>query len=184
MPLIAEPWARIRTRVPIPADLKALTDVEFAELLRSHLTPFDPTKPADRAVWTRFWDKLRGDEDLTERTYDTLEEFRDQAEDALDSGELDDVARKRASKFLSNCESGWQRIDREPPVLPLDWAGKAGNFTPHARRVIAQFVSAIAHHRSVVISSMEGPRPEDDELWRVLRRVNLDPRDYAPAKDR
>ncbi|ACZ32398.1 hypothetical protein Xcel_3399 (plasmid) [Xylanimonas cellulosilytica DSM 15894] len=183
MPLIAQPWTRVRTPAPIPDPptanhLAALEDVEFAELLRSNLVPGDPSKTT-RELWDRLWAVLRADEDLTERTYNVLEEFRDLTEDALDGDELDDAGRKRAEKFLRNCESSWQRIDREVPATPLSWAGKAGNFPPHAARVIAQLVSAIARHRHVVEESPIGSSGADEELWRVLRRINLDPDDYS-----
>ena len=183
MPLIAQPWTRVRTPTPLPArptakHLTALADVDFAELVRSNLVPRDPSK-ATRELWGRLWDVLRADEDLTERTYNVLEEFRDLTEDALDGDELDDAARKRAEKFLRNCEASWQRIDREPPAAtPLAWAGKAGNFPPHAARVIAQLVSAIARHRHAVEQSPIGSSGVDEELWQVLRRINLDPDDY------
>lgn len=183
MPLIAQPWTRVRTPVPLPVEptaqqLAALDDVAFAELLRSNLVPVDQSGKT-RAAWERMWNVLRANDDLTDRTYNVLEEFRDLTEDALDDSKLDDAGRKRAAKFLRNCEAGWQRIDREPPDTPLAWAGKAGNFPPHAARVIALLVSGIARHRHVVKNSPTGPSAADEELWQALRRVSLDPDDYA-----
>src|SRR6478609_3022561 len=101
--LIDRPWTRVRNPTPIPAsytadDLRAMPDLEFAELVRSHLVPRDVSR-AGRAAWDKLWLTLRNDADLADRTYNTLEEFLDATEDVLDLGELEDEQRKRAAKF-------------------------------------------------------------------------------------
>lgn len=184
---IDRPWTRVRNPVPIPvrfsaADLKAMPDLQFAELLRSHLVPRDLSRDG-RAAWDRLWNTLRLDADLSDRAYDTLEEFLDATEGALDRGELDDEQLKRATKFAEQCRQSWKRIDRDPPAGPLAWAGKAGDFQPSARRVIATLVSAIASHRSTITADPARAPEADTRLWEVLRKVNLDPSDYPSADD-
>lgn len=182
MPLIEHPWTRVRDPRPIPTHLTKLpelNDVEFAELIRSNLNPRTSSKrSAEYIAWNQLWEALRADDGLAERTYDVLEEFEEQTEVALDQGDLDDAGRKRAEKFLRACGAMWQRIDREPPARPLEWAGDAGNFPPRARHVIAQFVSALASHRASVLHSGRRPTPEEEELWGVMSQVGLDPQDY------
>lgn len=182
MSLIDQPWTRVRNPVPIPEKLNAeilaaLSDTDFAGLVRSNLNPADPSKAA-RNAWNRLWETLRADDDLADRTYDILEDFQDLTEDALAGDELDEPGRKRAEKFLRACQLSWQRIDREPPAGPLGWAGAAGKFPAPADRVIATMISAIARHRSAVATSPAGASTDDEELWAVLRKINLDPNDY------
>ncbi|WP_051027375.1 hypothetical protein [Cellulosimicrobium cellulans] len=186
--LIDRPWTRVRNPTPIPAsytaaDLRAMPDLEFAELVRSHLVPRDVSR-AGRAAWDKLWLTLRNDADLADRTYNILEEFLDATEDVLDRGELEDEQRKRAAKFAEQCRQSWARIDREPPQGALSWAGKAGDFQPAARRVIATLVGAIASHRSTVTGSPDRAPEADDRLWAVLRQVDLDPDDYPTRHER
>ncbi len=187
MPLIDQPWTRVRTPVQIPqeftpADLQLLPLREFAELLRSNLNPLDQSRSA-RLAWNRLWETLRADAGLTDRAYDVLEDFLDSTEEALDGDELDDAQRKRATKFVRACQTSWQRLDREDDASPLGWAGKAGQFEPRARIVIAKLVTAIDHHRRTAHDATTVDRPRDDRrLWRAMRKVHLDPRDF-PSQD-
>lgn len=179
--LIDRPWTRVRNPVAIPTqytatDLREKPDIDFAELVRSQLVPREQTRGGKR-TWEKLWETIRQDEALTDRTYDILEQFLDTTEAALEGDDLEPEQRKRATKFAELCRHGWQRIDREPPALPLAWAGKAGDYQPSARRVIATLVSAISRHRA--ITEPAGPRPADRELWEALRRVHLDPADYG-----
>lgn len=186
MPLIDRPWTRVREPVPIPeaftvTDLLEMAEVDFAELIRSHLVPRDQSA-AGRRAWDQLWTVLKSDDALADRTYDVLDVFLDTTGEALESGDLDDAETKRAEKFGTQCLQGWKRIDRKQDDHPLAWAGSAGQFQPSARRVIATLIRAIARHRSAVQHSRLGPTPPDEELWAVMRRVNLDPDDYAPKE--
>lgn len=180
--LIQRPWTRVRTPVPIPGDasqagLAALGPVEFAELIRSNLIPRSDV-PGGRSAWEQLWAMLKTDDDLAERTFDVLEDFLDATEQALDSGELDEVEAGRAPKFRARCDEAWKRLDRLEDAGPLAWAGKAGEFQPSARKVIAVLIGAIARHRWTVLRSRHPVTGVDRRLWDVMRQVNLDPEDY------
>ena len=186
MSLIDRPWARIRTPAAVPGDLDAdavwgLDDLGFAQLVQSQLVPQEQDV-AGRQRWEQLWEVLRADNDLADRTYNVLEEFIDDTEDALDGGELDPAADKRARKFLLHCDSAWQRIDRgrDRGRQPLAWAGRAGAFEPKARMVIATLVAAVARHRTAVSGSGSD---HDRQLWGALAEVNLDPRDYPNQQE-
>lgn len=184
MTLILEPWARVRERVALVHDqvaLKALPDLEFAELVRQNLEPAGPSKEA-RWEWNRFWEALRGDEDLTDRAYGVIEEFLKVTGRALGSGELDEAQTKRAKKFKVQAESAWNRVDRPRREGALAWAGAAGDFAPNAQRVIAILVGAIAKHRDAVRSEGE-PTEADLALEAALKKVGLDPADYPSYTD-
>jgi len=61
MQIVEQPWARVRERVPVPdratrVQLEALDDLEFSELLRSHLLPPN----GDRDRWHALWAVLSG----------------------------------------------------------------------------------------------------------------------------
>lgn len=185
MPLIDQPWSRVRNPVPLPAapDIDELLSMDanhFAQLIRSHLMPREQAGSGRRS-WDELWAALRSDGDLADRTYDVLEDFLDSTDQALEGGEFDDAEAARARKFKQQCEQAWKRIDRgREKDRPLAWAGRAGNFPPHAARVIATVVSAIARHRSATqAAANNAPRARDEELWAVLRRINLDPADYT-----
>ena len=181
MGLNAEPWARVRTPVPIPdryttGDLADLDGPVFAEMVRSNLVPRDQS-PAGRRAWEGFWRELADDPPLADRTYTVLEDFLDTTESALESGRLEPDVAQRAEKFRMQCEHAWNRIDRDRS-RHLAWAGRAGDFQPAAQRVTATLVGAIARHRSTVTRSGAGPSRPDRRLWDALRQVNLDPDDY------
>lgn len=195
MPLIDQPWTRVRQPVPIPAELSqpgqgrpqagaatllALEDVELAELIRSHLMPRDQSD-AGRRAWDNLWATIRSDDTLADEVYDVLEDFLDTTEEALSSGTLDDAGQSRARKFLTHCQQAWARVDRgrEQGSKHLAWAGRAGNFQPAAQRVIATLVGAIARHRATHDGTGS---PADFELWETLAKVNLDPDDYATLR--
>lgn len=185
--LIDSPWARVRNPVTVPGtltveDLAQMPDLQFAELIRSNLVPRDQSKQG-RLTWDRLWVLLRGSDRLADRTYDVLEEFLDAADTAIDSGRLDEQQAKRAAKFTEQCRQSWERIDRDAPAQPLAWAGRAGDFQPAARRVIATLVGAIAHHRSAITDSRGNHAQADNELWDILRQVSLDPDDYPSSAD-
>lgn len=185
MPLIDQPWTRVRQPVPIPGELSAATllaleDVDLAELVRSHLMPRDQSE-AGRRAWDNLWAIIRRDDTLADRVYDVLDDFLDTTEEALSSGVIDDAGQARARKFLTQCQQAWARVDRgrEQGSKHLAWAGRAGNFQPAAQRVIATLVGAIARHRA---ANDRTGTPEDVELWETLAKVNLDPDDYATIR--
>ncbi|MGF0118748.1 hypothetical protein ACQFYA_20845 [Promicromonospora sp. Marseille-Q5078] len=184
--MIDQPWTRVRNPAPIPEqptvkDLRALPDDEFDLLIQSHLVPRDPSNTG-RAAWDKLWLALRHNDKLADRTYDTLENFIQATEGALERGEVPEAQRKRAAKFIELCRQSWDRIDRGAPSdQPLAWAGKAGDFQPQARRVIDTLVTAIAAHRTAVLA--EGPpAAADTALWETLKTVDLDPDDYASSQ--
>lgn len=184
MALIDRPWARVRNPIPIPekwapADLLTLELGEFAELIRSQLLVRDQSVRG-RREWERLWTELRENEQLAERSYDVLEEFLDTTQLALTQGGLEADEHSRATKFEEQCRQAWNRIDRGGRSQPLSWAGEAGKFPPSAARVIAVLVAAVARHRSAVQPSV-APTEADEELWAVLRQVNLDPADYPDS---
>lgn len=177
-PLIVEPWARVKNPLPIPSGVRELHDLplqQLAELVRGNLLP----RPDNRAAWEWLWRSIDADNELADRVMDVLEYFLDTTEDALGSGRLDAAAQKRAKKFKDHCERGWTRLDRGnglDPDEPLAWAGRAAkDFSPPARKVLQELVSAIAEHRQVIEQTEPGREP-DQQLWAVLQRVSLDPR--------
>lgn len=185
MPLIEQPWTRVRqpARIPEPltADaLLALEDGALAQLIRSHLMPREQSGPGRRA-WDSLWALIKRDDQLADRVYDILDDFLDTTEQATSAGTLDETAQARARKFVMHCEQAWARVDRgrEHASRHLAWAGRAGDFQPAARRVIATLVGAIARHRA---ANDRAGTPDDLELWSVLRKVDLDPDDYADLR--
>lgn len=184
MTLIPTPWSRVRTPPPLPRsanadDLNDLDDYSFAELIQAYLVPRDQEKPA-RRQWDQLWTVLRENDDLADRTYNVLEQFLDTTEVAIENNELDDVALKRARKFIQQCEMSWKRIDRgRDRSGPLGWAGEKATAHPaHSRRVIASLIAAVARHRSEVLREYGKPRAADAELWDVMADLELDPRQY------
>lgn len=176
------PWVRVRTPVAIPERvtaemLAALPEETFAELLRSNLMPRDPS-PAARKSWAGFWQLLRADQ-LADRTLDVLEGFVDVTNGALKAG-LEDAESQRAARFVVRVEEAWQRVDQDSGG-PLRWAGVEGRRYPgRSQRVIARLVAAIDRHRAS--REPATATAADRELWRVLRKVRLDPADY-PGKE-
>lgn len=167
MALIEQPWARVKQPTVLPRgidrDLMAGMPAEqLAELLRDHLVP-SGAGGEERAVWDRFWAVLGGDEDLAERAFDVLEDFLDQAEDALDTAEPDHPQRKRMQKFQLNAQNAWQRLQKDPA---------ATRTAPGAGRRLA---AAIAAHRDAVERGGRAPTTADVELWGVLVDVGVDP---------
>jgi hypothetical protein len=185
VPIIDRPWSRVRVPVPIPAPLSAealtvLSRDELAELIRSNFVP-RADLPSGRAAWEQLWGTLKSVNDLSDLAYDVLEEFLDATEKAMQSGQLDEVESGRARKFKSRCDEAWMRLDRfDDGDAPLAWAGKAGEFQPSARRVIAILVGSIARHRAAVQREHTAGSDADTQLWASLRRVGLDPLDYGP----
>lgn len=182
VPVIERPWTRVRTPVPIPAQVTTATlaqlgQAELAELIRSNFVP-RTDGPNGRAAWEQLWALLKNDDELAGRAFDVLEDFLDITEDALEAGTLEDAEASRARKFKARCEEAWKRLDRMEDDSPLAWAGKAGEFQPSARKVISILVGAIARHRSAVLRSGREPSSVDQQLWDAMRRVDLDPRDY------
>lgn len=161
---ITTPWARVRNPTPIPDRLRSITqfsDDEFAELIRSNLMPRGTDK-AGRQRWEHLWRFLQSNDDLAEQTYDVLEEFIDETDDALDRGDLDEAQTKRATKFIDQCDAAWNRLERR------------GSSRPSHRRMIMVLSRAIADHRRA-IQDAGYSRPEDEELWSLLHRFKLDP---------
>ncbi|WP_155277955.1 MULTISPECIES: hypothetical protein [Rhodococcus] len=106
------------------------------------------------------------DDELADRATAILEDFVDQSKAALDAGELDDKQQSRARKFLDKSVMALDRIDKAENA-PLAWIGeRAVQFNPQSREVIEKLVQAIAEHRRTL---------DNEKLWRVLRRVGLDP---------
>lgn len=180
---IDQPWTRVRIPVLVPspvdaAGLLALDDRGFADLIRSNLMPRDDV-PGGRARWSEMWGGLMDDDDLSERTFDVLEDFLDATEAAIAAGELEGAEAGRARKFKVHCEGAWERLQRSDDDQPLAWAGEAASgFNAASRWVIARLISAIAKHRSAVLRSGRPVTPQDQHLWDVMHAVQLDPRDY------
>jgi len=160
--LIERPWARVKQPTTIPAgtthELVAAMPIEqLAALLRDHLLPSGSAGP-ERAAWDQFWEVLRGDDELADRAFDVLEEFLDQAEDALDTAEGDDPQRRRMQKFHLNAQNAWQRLQKDPTV---------GRTVPTATR---RLLAAITEHRVAVLDAGTSTAA-DVQLWNVLATV-------------
>jgi hypothetical protein len=181
--LIDQPWTRVKTPPPIPSEdelpsaLTAMAKTDFAHLIRSHLLPRE-NEPGGRQRWLALWDAIGEHDQLTDRTFDALEDFLDATEEALERGDLDDAAAARAQKFRRACNDAWQRLQNTgDDTSPLGWAGRAAaGFNPVSRRVIARLVEAVDQHRQTVLATDARPSDEDRQLWAVLREVGLDPR--------
>ena len=176
MPIIEHPWRRVRnpTPIPNPAALAHLDNHDFAALVRSHLLPGQ----GDQAhhAWSELWQTL-GNDQLSARTFDVLDDFLETTSGAIASGDLDAANRARANKFIRTCQDARTRLDKPGVSGALNWAGAAGRFGPAGQRVIAQLVEAIASHRLAVTTSGYAPTTADKTLWAALRRVDLDPED-------
>nr|WP_218680286.1 hypothetical protein [Rhodococcus qingshengii] len=165
-----EPWRRISNPVDLPAfsgaaDLRVLDAEVFECILRDHLIPRSSERKYN-AHWRNFWNVLAFDDELADRATAILEDFVDQAKAALDAGELDDKQQGRARKFIDKSVMALDRIDKAEDA-PLAWIGeRAAQFNPRSREVIEKLVQAIAEHRKTL---------DNEKLWRVLRRVGLDP---------
>jgi len=188
--LIDTPWARVKHPTPIPATLRGaelmeLNNLEFAQLIRDQLMPRQPTGP-EREAWGRLWTTFGNSEpELAERVFTVLGEFREQTEEALRAGQLDDAQTRRARKFARFCGEAWNRLDVTVHE-PLGWAGRdaAAGFNRESRIVIEQLVEAIATHRETreTAATQDAPITTADEaLWAVLRTVDLDPDTYPGA---
>lgn len=159
MGVLEKPWARIDDPTPIPEYLEEavdeLDDVAFAELVRDNLIPRTPT--VRKADWEWMWTILSSD-DVADRTYDVLDGFLDAIEKVRAGGEAGEAELKRVTKFETNVKSAWARMERE---------------LPEAAKV-HQLVFAVTKHRALTRQNGE-PTQEDQDLWRVLRRLHLDP---------
>jgi hypothetical protein len=164
VPAIPEPLHR--------GALAVMSASEFAALLRAHLVPRSPTGE-ERRRWERLWQLLDADDELADRAFDVLERDLDLARDALATGGLEAHTVKRIEKFQRFCNEAWKRLE----ASEADVLGRRGQRFPRKiRRTIADLVRAIDQHREAVTGS-EQPRPADEELWQVLGRVGLDPKD-------
>lgn len=178
METVKAPWQRVKTPVQIPALVTAqqlldLDEMTFSELLRSNLLP----RPGEeeRGRWERLWRILRGNDDLADRGLDVLDAWADATDVALRNGELDAASAARIRKFQISCEQARDRIDVDTGS-PLAWAGTRTNYPEQAQRVINRLVQAIHRHRGA--TGAEATQV-DQELWKVLRAVKLDPLDYS-----
>ena len=179
--MISEPWSRVKEPAPIPdgasiESLEQLGDAELADLIRGHLMPREQSHQG-RELWRRLWRNL-ATASLRERVTAILGDFMDITEGALDRGDVPQAQEQRASKFLDQVDEAWNRLEPTRDSGPLAWAGRAGDFQPAARKVIAQLVGAVAAHREAMEREGELPTEDDEKLWGVLRAVSLDPRDY------
>lgn len=163
MRVLEQPWARVKNPTPIPDNvdvvmLEAMGDEEFAVLLRDNLIP---RTPEIRAAWDRLWDVLYDDDDLADRACDVLDDFADAARAFLQQGP-DEAPMARAKKFLVNVEFSLSRLAVEDRVkLPTQVA-------------LRRLVYAITRHRALIKERGE-PTEIDEQLWRALSRVGLDP---------
>lgn len=191
MTVNGRPWARVKTPVVLPENinrlyLEALSDDEFAELLRSNLVPHGQSRE-DRARWEMLWSELRATDSLAEHSYDVLEEFLDTSEPDLQDESLTPEQKKRVAKFVRLCTDSWTRLDRgrsrNRGPAPLEWAGESAQRHPvQLKHDLARLVGAIARHRGEVLRGGRGPSRADADLWDTLRAIGLDPRDF-PAPD-
>ncbi|GAB4590000.1 hypothetical protein [Nocardia sp. IFM 10818] len=177
--MLSEPWKRVKNPSPLPvfagaADLRALDDNSLAEALRDHMLPASEDNAYKRR-WQEFWRLLGFDVELADRSGAILRDFLDQADAALESGDLDDAQTKRANRFQERCRNSLDRIGRAEED-PLGWLGaRAAMFNVRARAVIAALVDAIDEHREETTD----PTPADEKLWAQLGELKLDPNDYV-----
>lgn len=163
--LIERPWARVKqpTTIPVGTTHEMVVDMpveQLAALLRDHLLPSGAAGP-ERAAWDQFWAVLRDDDELADRAFDVLEEFLDQAEDALDNAADDDPQHKRMQKFHVNAQNAWQRLQKDPTV---------GRTVPIVARRLA---AAITEHRAAVLDAGASTKA-DERLWNAMAAVGLD----------
>ena len=118
-----EPWRRVSNPVDLPtfsgaADLRVLDDRTFECVLRDHLIPRSAERKYN-AHWRNFWNVLAFDDELADRSTTILEEFVDQAKQALTSGDLDDKQQGRAANKHHGdrdlgCDNGMARAFMPP----------------------------------------------------------------------
>lgn len=140
--------------------LHSLNDVDLARTLRDNLIPRHDTP---RHRWHKFWDLVAMDPAMSDRVFQILETFADQAESAEPR---DEAEGRRLRKFATYVDGALDRFE-EREEAPLAWLGpKASRYNPEARKVIEQLINAIDDHR----------RNRDDEaLYEVLRDLGFDP---------
>jgi len=112
MQIVEQPWARVRERVPVPdratrVQLEALDDLEFSELLRSHLLPPN----GDRDRWHALWAVLSDHPDLAHRTLQVLGQFLSVTEELLGQFGLDPAVKRRARRFATHCRDARNRLE-------------------------------------------------------------------------
>ena len=166
MPVLAEPWARVKKPIPLPRldypTIKNLDDTEFATLVRDHLIPRAGISPG---AFRQLWALLGSAAGLADRTADVLEQFLDQV-DELEQDELEETTARRVTKFARQVEQAYDRLERSE-TAPLSWAGPiATRYNNTARETIDTLVTAIHEHRS---------HGDDARLYAVLDDVGLDP---------
>lgn len=163
------PWLRLKNPMQLWDDIAAkqlldLTDADFAMLLRSNLLPPEPTGPK-RELWNRYWRILQDDDRLTSRAEKVLSGYLSAVEQALNTEDLPEPEHRRAVKFQVHVENAWERF------APTNLPAVRKRFGPNARTVLGLVEAIVDHHEQ--LSDAAELRPEDEELWTVLARLNL-----------
>lgn len=175
------PWSRVQNPAPLTGlrapQLAALDDAELGTLITQNLLPRDAES---KGRWRNLWQVLTFDAELSRRAETILTGLLDTAEHAEEHREyqgepLDDHQVRRATKFAEQVNDALTRLDRRD-TDPLGWAGtRAARFNTPARAAIAALVAAIDTHRTVTCGPGGEVHEHDQELWRVLEAVGLDP---------
>lgn len=156
---ITSPWERHQpTPVPDPCTatvLRLLTPADFDAVLRSNLIPGQ-----DRELFDELWMLLAFNDDLAERTFDSLEGWLERADAQLDEG--DDLGAPRVRKFRRLCDDAWNRLRKIRDVDVAD-----GPAAPAAHTVAGRFAVAIAGHRQ----QLEAPTALDEVLWAAVNNA-------------
>lgn len=138
------------------------------EYLRAHLVARQGDKEYD-ARWRRYWQALVFDRRRRSRTLKRLHEWREEAEEALASTDLDAEERPRAQAFHADAVSAIERVQFLAHNEALAWAGQTYAAWPLRMRQVAETMAvAVDEH-------LEG-RLSREELAAVRTAVGLEPR--------
>lgn len=169
--MTTEPWRRVEpVAIPTDADLATallnLNDDDYATLLLANLLP----RPDQHKRWKSMWAAIAGDETLTRRTTDQINQWLETSYAAQAAAEesVDDVKTfKRITKFIVQAEDSLDRLDQ-----PLAWAGPAAKpYNRPSRKAIELLADAIRNHRIAT----GDPRPADLAVWGALEPLGIDP---------
>ncbi|GGO98009.1 helix-turn-helix domain-containing protein [Wenjunlia tyrosinilytica] len=160
--------------------LLAMDDKDFSQLVRDNLLPREEEGPQRRA-WDVLWHTLNVHNDLSERTFDLLEEHLEEVEDALEQESLEERELKRLKKLKLNLDMAWDRLERTERERREVYQGhdreavreRMREFNAPARRVVAALVRAIGDHERATAEQAAAVRPQDSNLWDVVDELNL-----------
>ncbi|WP_195165900.1 hypothetical protein [Mycobacteroides abscessus] len=137
------------------------------EFLRAHLVARESDREYD-ARWRRYWQALVFDRRRRSRTLRRLHEWREEAEEALASTNLDGQERGRAEAFHADVVTAIARVQSLAQTEALAWAGQTYAAWPMRMRQVAETMAV------AIDEYLEG-RLSREELAAVRTAIGLQP---------